>query len=93
MPAGETMRILLTGASGFIGRHVADALSRRGGEIRGFCRTPPPSDTALSDWVRGDVTDRPALARALEHCEAVVHVAALYSYARADAAEMHAVNV
>ena len=65
MPAGETMRILLTGASGFIGRHVADALARRGGEIRGFCRTPPPSDTALSDWVRGDVTFVKELASSL----------------------------
>lgn len=87
------MDVLLTGASGFIGAHVADELARRGAKVRAFCRSEPPPGARVADWVGGDVTDGPALARAARGCEAVVHVAALYSYSRADAGAMEAVNV
>jgi dihydroflavonol-4-reductase len=80
---------LLTGASGFIGAHVATELAAEGAEVRAFCRTEP----AVSEWVRGDVTDAVALQRAVGGCDAIVHAAALYSYARADAPLMEAVNV
>ncbi len=83
------MRVLLTGASGFIGAHVAAQLARRGAEVRALCRSEP----RVSDWARGDVTDAAAVRRALAGCDAVVHAAALYSYARADAPLMEAVNV
>ena len=87
------MRILLTGASGFIGMHVAAELAREGAEVRGFSRSEPPVEAALAEWVRGDVTDAKAVADALEGCTSIVHVAALYSYARGDAARIEAVNV
>jgi dihydroflavonol-4-reductase len=83
------LRVLLTGASGFIGAHVAAELEREGMQVRAFCRSEP----AVSDWVRGDVTDPDAITRACEGCEAVVHTAALYSYSRTDAPQMEAVNV
>lgn len=87
------MDLLLTGASGFIGAHVADELARRGATVRAFCRSEPPPGARVADWVCGDVTDGPALARATRGCQAVVHAAALYSYSRADAPAMGAVNV
>jgi dihydroflavonol-4-reductase len=83
------LKVLLTGASGFIGAHVATELQRSGAVVRGFSRTEAP----LEDWVKGDVTDLDALTRACEGCDAIVHAAALYSYSRADAARMQAVNV
>ena len=61
------MRVLVTGASGFIGARVAAELTARGAEVRAFCRSEP----RVSDWVRGDVTDAAALARAATHCGAV----------------------
>jgi dihydroflavonol-4-reductase len=85
--------VLLTGASGFIGAHIADELARGGAKVRAFCRSEPPPGARVADWVCGDVTDGPALARAARGCEAVVHAAALYSYSRADAPAMEAINV
>ena len=61
--------------------------------MRAFCRSEPPPGARVEEWVCGDVTDGSALAHAVRGCEAVVHAAALYSYSRADAPAMEAVNV
>jgi dihydroflavonol-4-reductase len=59
------MQVYLTGASGFIGGHVARTLREHGVEVRDE---------------RVDLLDAAGLERAMEGCDAVVHVAALYSY-------------
>ena len=71
------MRIYVTGATGFVGGHVARELRERGADVRDG---------------RVDLLDRPGLERAVAGCEAVVHVAALYSY-DAPAKEFERVNV
>ena len=76
------MRALVTGAAGFIGAHVAQALTSAGWEVT-------PFDRALGH----DVLDAEAVARAADGCDAVFHLAAIYSYARRDAGAMMRVNV
>ena len=71
------MRVYVTGATGFVGGHVARELRERGADVRDE---------------RIDLLDRPGLERAVAGCEAVVHVAALYSY-DAPAKEFERVNV
>ena len=69
---------LVTGATGFVGSHVADALISRG-SVR--CLVRPDSDTAHlkaigADLVPGDLTDPAAVAKACEGVDAVLHCAA-----------------
>ncbi|MCI0703099.1 MAG: NAD-dependent epimerase/dehydratase family protein, partial [Planctomycetia bacterium] len=71
--------VLLTGATGFVGSHVAEALVRRGDTVRTLARSG--SDTAFIESlgvsvVRGDLTDAEAIKRAVEGCDVVVHCAA-----------------
>jgi dihydroflavonol-4-reductase len=87
------VRALVTGAAGFIGSHVAAALAASGAEVRAFDRRPPGLVPDGVEPVAGDIGDRPALERAMADCDAVFHLAALYSYDRADAAAMEAINV
>ena len=88
------MRALVTGASGFVGRHVVDALVAAGAEVRAFDRRPPDGGfPAEVEPVAGDVRDQAALMHAVEGCDAVFHLAAVYSYARRDAALVSEVNV
>jgi dihydroflavonol-4-reductase len=86
------VRALVTGAAGFIGGHVVEALTAAGAEVRAFDRAAPPEAPGVEP-IAGDLLDRAALARALDGCDAVFHLAALYSYDRADAAAMDAINV
>lgn len=71
--------VLLTGATGFVGSHVAEALVRRGDTVRTLARAG--SDTAFVEAlgvqvVRGDLTDPDALKRAVDGCDVVVNCAA-----------------
>jgi dihydroflavonol-4-reductase len=87
------VRVLVTGASGFVGSHVARRLAEGGAEVRGLSRSAPPEEARVADHVAADLLDRDALRRAVDGCDAVVHVAALYAYDRREAARMEAVNV
>lgn len=84
------MRALVTGAAGFIGSHVVHALEEAGVCVRGFDRAGP---AGACEWVEGDVLNREALARAMDGCDAVLHLAGLYSYYRRDAGAVMRVNV
>ena len=87
------MRALVTGAAGFIGSHVVAALVAAGADVRAFDRRTPVDLAAGAEFVQGDLLDRDALRRALSGCDAVFHLAALYSYSRGDGAAMERVNV
>jgi len=77
------MRVLVTGATGFVGSHAAAALRAQGHHVRCLVRSPEKLSRVASlrglekEAVQGDVTDADAVARALEGCDAVVHTAAV----------------
>ncbi len=59
-------RVLVTGATGFVGSHCLAPLVERGFDVLGLYRERPPQDLAGVRWVRGDVMDRPTMRRLLE---------------------------
>ncbi len=71
------MRILLTGAGGFLGGAIAARLVERGHSVRSFSRGHYPALEAIGvGHVRGDLGDRDAVIAAAKGCDAVVHTAA-----------------
>ena len=69
---------LVTGATGFVGGHVARALSERGDDVRVTFRDPSRLDRLAGlevEAVRADVLDRASLRRAMRGCEVVFHTA------------------
>jgi UDP-glucose 4-epimerase len=70
------VRVLVTGGSGFIGSHVVDRLLAAGIEPRVFDLVPSPYHDGAVDMVVGDLLDAGALRRAMEGCDAVIHLAA-----------------
>ncbi|HET8980814.1 MAG TPA: NAD-dependent epimerase/dehydratase family protein [Solirubrobacteraceae bacterium] len=86
-------KVLVTGASGLIGRHVVQALLNAGYDTRGLVRGAAPEHRGDVEYVRGDVRDPASLDRAMDGCAAVVHTAAVYSYDRADADLMASTNI
>jgi len=85
--------VFLTGATGFIGRHVLEALHAAGYRVRALVRDP--ADAAQfpeAEVVPGDLRRPGDLARALDGCRYLVHCAALYSFAPRDRPAMEAIN-
>jgi hopanoid-associated sugar epimerase len=70
-----TMTILITGGSGFIGRHLVSALLARGRSVRIFDTVAPVNPPREVEFVGGSILDRPALVRALEGIRTVYHLA------------------
>ncbi|HTX31389.1 MAG TPA: NAD-dependent epimerase/dehydratase family protein [Solirubrobacteraceae bacterium] len=75
-------RCLVTGASGFIGGHLAERLSRDGREVRGLVRASSDTSRLTARGIElavGDLGDRDSLARAAEGCRYVLHCGAMVS--------------
>lgn len=67
------MRIVVTGAAGFLGSHVADQLARDGHDVIAFDQHPSPRHRP----VLGDLLDLESVVAALRGCEAVCHLGAV----------------
>jgi dTDP-glucose 4,6-dehydratase len=98
--AHSSKRILVTGADGFIGSHLAEELVRQGHQVRalvlynafgseGWLADVPPEIRGSMDIVMGDVRDPHGTRRLMEGCDTVLHLAALigipWSYHAPDA--------
>ncbi len=69
------MRVIVTGSSGFLGRHVASALAEAGHHVTGIDAAPPP----IGSWdhVTADLTSLAAALELVRNHDAVVHIAAI----------------
>ena len=90
------MKIFLTGATGFIGHHVARALAAEGAHLRLLVRKTSNLanlEGTTGETHVGDLADPESLKPALAGCDAVVHVAADYRLWIPDPAAMYKANV
>src|SRR6202049_387420 len=90
------MLAFVTGATGFVGSHVARVLAEQGADLRLLVRSS--SDTRnieglKADWATGDLRDPGSLEKALSGCEVVFHVAADYRLWVRDPEQMYRSNV
>jgi dihydroflavonol-4-reductase len=89
------VRVLVTGATGFTGGHLARALAERGDDVVALVRDESraePLARAGVTLMRGDVRDRASVTRAMAGVEVVYHIAAIYRQAGLRDAEYRAVN-
>lgn len=94
------MKVLVTGATGFVGSHVAAALVGAGHRVRVLARRPAriahalaPLGSADVELVEGQVTDRSVVARAVAGCQGVLHAANVYTFDPRRRHEMSSTNV
>ena len=90
------MRIFLTGATGFVGHHVARVLAAKGAELRLLvrkCSSLSNLEGIAGETHVGDLAQPESLRSALSGCDAVVHVAADYRLWTRDPAAMYRANV
>ena len=86
-------KILITGATGFIGSHLAELCVEKGFEVLAFDRYNPNNDWGWLEGskykddmeiILGDIRDYDSVSKAMKRCKAVFHLAALigipYSY-------------
>jgi dihydroflavonol-4-reductase len=90
------MLAFVTGATGFLGSHVARVLAEQGAELRLLLR--PTSDLRnidglKADLVKGDLRDAASIEKALSGCDVAFHVAADYRLWVRDPGEMYRSNV
>ena len=89
------MQLFLTGATGFVGAHVARLAAESGANLRLLVR-PSSNRSHLpqsAELVTGDLREPEGFASALQGCDALIHVAADYRLWVPDPAEMYKANV
>ncbi len=90
------MLALVTGATGFVGSHVAAALAGEGADVRLLVRAhsnPRNIEHLQADRVVGDLRDAGSIDKAVSGCEVVFHVAADYRLWVRDPDQMYSANV
>ncbi len=90
------MATLVTGATGFLGRHLLPLLAERGDDLRALVREGTATGGLRElgvEVVTGDLLDGAALKRAATGCNRVFHLAGVVRHARHDLARLQSVNV
>lgn len=85
--------ILVTGGSGFVGRHLVDALAARGDQVRVLTRSDRTSPRPGVTMALGDLSDETSLEHAVRGARVVVHLAARLAPAVGDVRAWYDFNV
>ena len=90
------MKVLVTGATGYVGHNLALALAQNGEEVNILVRNPGstfiPRHPAINIF-RGDITEKNSILPAIKGCEKVFHTAALVQYFTSNPSTLFDINV
>jgi dihydroflavonol-4-reductase len=79
---GATMKVFVTGSTGFLGSNLVRALLERGYEVKALARNKHKAQKVLENLkleiVEGDLENVPAFASALTDCDMLIHTAAYF---------------
>jgi nucleoside-diphosphate-sugar epimerase len=90
------VQVLITGATGFLGSHLAEDLVARSCRVKALARDGADTTSLQSQGVEivcGDLKDPGSLRRAVEGCDRVYHLAAVADHTRARKQDYYNVNV
>src|SRR5258707_787728 len=90
------MRVLITGATGFLGSHLCERMVAQGHKVRILCRPTSSFDRLARlpfEKVVGDITDPKIVQAAVKDCECVIHAAANLNYWRTEEDWQMKVNI
>ena len=90
------VRVFITGATGFVGGHVARQYAAEGASLRLLTRQTSRLDSLSgieAEMVKGDLREPEKLRTAITGCDALIHVAADYRLWVRDPKQMYAANV
>ena len=87
--------VLVTGASGFIGKNISQRLAEYGYRVRGLVRSPQGLGTTKNkvEQFAGDILDPDSLKRACSGVRVVVHAAGIAHVSNVNENRLHSVNV
>ena len=88
------LTVLVTGATGFLGKALVPRLSAAGQRIRMLGRSAPGEELlAHGEFMQGDLADRAAVKRALAGVDVLYHLAGMVSFDPADGPAMYRLHV
>ena len=93
MKERKMTRVVVTGASGFIGTHLVNTLTAQGIEVYATDRYPPVHPLPCARFIEADLLDDAAISPLFEGADTVFHLAAIASIAREERDEYTRVNV
>src|SRR5439155_6645328 len=96
IPGERTMKYFVTGATGFIGSHVARQLVEAGHQVVAVVRDPKKAGELVNMGVtvhEGDITDKESMRAPMQGVDGVFHVAAWYKIGAKDKSHAERVNV
>lgn len=90
-------KVLITGATGFLGSYILRLLLKKGYAVRAIRRASSPMALVQDlehqvEWVEGDITDLPFLEEAMKDIQHVYHAAAMVSFHSKDKDSMMLIN-
>ena len=87
--------VLVTGASGLVGKHLIQALVQKGTPVTGLYRSAIPKfdGAEKANWIQADILDIVALEEAMQGIQQVYHCAAIVSFDSKNTKQLHQTNI